>query len=289
MLFIFLMLFTFDFESKHCLFSTFLFFLLILFLFLFGLFLILSLIFVYLLNANDSAQSKTKLLTKTFTFLDALRDCLLVGFWLLILMKSFTYSAFHSKFCKVIPGFANILSTKYPIFSTLLTAIVISWVTVKPTLILWCTHKYWLFSDNLISWFNSELSSINNLFAFSFLLSIIITEIFGEWRNLFNSGSSWINSTGKAGILSFNLQCDFNIIFVLLILMVNEKDKSWVRFLLFCWYYWANHKKDEKHQKDTILHLNSINIKFAENLKIINAAIILSSFLTLIFIWKLEK
>ena len=120
------MLFTFNFESKHCLFSTFLFFLLLLFLLLFTLFLILNLIFINLLNANDSTQSKAKLLTKTFTLLDSFSDCLFVSFWLLILMKSVTYSAFHSKFCKVIPGFANILSTKYPIFSTLLTAIVIS-------------------------------------------------------------------------------------------------------------------------------------------------------------------
>ena len=55
--------------------------------------------------------------------------------------------------------------------------------------------------------------------------------------------------------------------------MVNEKDKCWVWFLLFSWYDGADNEKKEKHQKDTILHLNSINIIFVLKLKIINAAI----------------
>lgn len=47
------------------------------------------------------------------------------GFLVPYFIKLVTYSAFHSKFCKVMPGLDNILSTKYPIFSTLLTAMVI--------------------------------------------------------------------------------------------------------------------------------------------------------------------
>ena len=268
MFLVILILFAFNFKSEHCLFSAFLFFLLLLFLLLSILFFTLSLLFVNLLNAYDSAQIEAKLFTKTFTFLHSFSDCLLVSFWLLFLIKSITYSAFHSKFCKVIPGFVNILSTKYPIFSTLLTMIVISWVTVKPTFIQLFTHEYRWFSDDLVSWFNSELASVNYFFAFSFLLCIVVTEIFCERWYLFNSGCGWIDGTGETGIFGLNLQCDFNIIFVLLIFIVNKKDESGIRFLLFSWYDWAYHKKKEKHRKDTILHLNSINYIFTKIFKL---------------------
>lgn len=125
MLFVFGILFALNLKSEHSLFSVFLllFFLFLLFLTLFFIF---SLLFVYLFNTYDSAHFKTQLFTKSLTFLHSFSDCLFVSFRLLILIKFFTYSAFHSKFCKVIPFFDNILSTKYPMLSTLLTAIVIS-------------------------------------------------------------------------------------------------------------------------------------------------------------------
>lgn len=137
----------------------------------------------------------------------------------------------------------------------------------------------------MISWFYLEFSSINDFFALSFLFCIIVAEIFGKWGDLLDSRSSCIDSSCKTTVFSFDLQCDFNIIFVGLILMVYKKYKGGVWFLLFSCNDRRQNKEKEKHRKDTILHLNSINIIFDKKLKIINAAIT-SSLISMLLNWK---
>lgn len=105
---------------------------------------------------------------------------------------------------------------------------VISCVTVKPNLEEKVTHEDRLFSNKLISRFDFELSSFNYFFTVSFFFGVFIAIIFSKIRDLLYSGSSITDGGGETGIFGFDLESDLNIIFLWLILMIDEKDKCGV-------------------------------------------------------------
>jgi hypothetical protein len=77
---------------------------------------------------------------------------------------------------------------------------------------------------------------------------------------LFDSTGSSLNGSSETAVFGLNLQGNLDVIIFLLILMLYEEDKGWIRILLLGREDGIKEKGQGESPKDTIFHLNSINI-----------------------------
>jgi len=134
----------------------------------------------------------------------------------------FSYSrGFHSNETILVFFYFKILSARSLIWSMAWTLMVTLCSTWNPKLILWFTHELWLSFDNLIFGFDIWIIHFNDIFTVGFLFSMSLTEFSCKLFDLIGNFKCLIHDINQTGSFSSNYQAKFNVIFLLLIFILN--------------------------------------------------------------------